>query len=541
MEHPPYVPLVFLHIPKAAGSTLQAVLRRVYRARPTVYFNGRPDEVEIFASLPEAQRHAVDIVAGHVHYGVHRHMREGARYLTMLRDPVDRVVSHYHYVLRETNHVEHPRVVSEGLSLDDYVRTSYSRMIDNDHVRWLNEALHQDVDFGCVSRGMLDEAKRVLVEDVAALGLVERFDESLELARRALHWADTSYTRLNVTEGRPAPREGGERTEQRIRELNTLDIELYEFAVSLFDEMLREHGVRDEARFPASASPRAFDPVSNRVGGAAESLRVGETMSNDPPLPVLYLHLPKAAGSTLRKILLDAYKGRKRHYLSDTPDELAAFLAMPEADRHAIDFLFGHQHYGLYEHLRQPVTQITMLRDPVERCLSLYYYVHREPNHRLHEQLRDSDMSVEDCYAQRISREFDNGQTRWLSGIKHFQVPFGSVTRDMLETAKSRLEHSFAVVGLAERFDESVVLMKRRLGWAEVPRYRSLNVTSARPGAADIPEETAELIRAHNLLDIELYDFARELFERALAEEGPRLAEEAERVRRANAAEEVKA
>ena len=235
MPDAPHVPIVFLHIPKAAGSTLQAILRRTYRARPTVHFNGAPDEIDIFSSLPEAHRHGVDVVAGHVHVGIHRLLRPGARQLTMLRHPVDRVVSHYHYVLRNPAHVEHRHVAGAGLSLGRYVETTGSRMLDNDQVRWLNETPHQDVPFGAVDRAMLDRARRALDDEIEGVGVAERFDDSLALYRRLFDWPDVPYTRVNVGERRPAADDIDPGVRRAILDRNALDLELYEHALALLD------------------------------------------------------------------------------------------------------------------------------------------------------------------------------------------------------------------------------------------------------------------------------------------------------------------
>src|SRR6185436_15481759 len=68
-------------------------------------------------------------------------------------------------------------------------------------------------------------------------------------------------------------------------------------------------------------------------------------------------------------------------------------------------------------------------------------------------------------------------------------------------------------VGLAERLDDSIVLVGRRLETGLMPYHRR-HVSQKRPSLADTPAELRELIAEHNALDAELYRFARELFER---------------------------
>jgi hypothetical protein len=85
-----------------------------------------------------------------------------------------------------------------------------------------------------------------------------------------------------------------------------------------------------------------------------------------------------------------------------------------------------------------------------------------------------------------------------------------------LERAKAVIDRHDLVVGLQDRFDESLLLMVRAFGWG-YPAFRNENVSRDRPGTADLPTSTMELIRERNALDIELCEHARRRFERELA------------------------
>jgi hypothetical protein len=71
------------------------------------------------------------------------------------------------------------------------------------------------------------------------------------------------------------------------------------------------------------------------------------------------------------------------------------------------------------------------------------------------------------------------------------------------------------VVGLSERLEESLALMKLRFGW-KLTSYSSFNVTRSRPKKDDLPKATLDLIREKNAFDIELYECGREIFENAV-------------------------
>ena len=106
----------------------------------------------------------------------------------------------------------------------------------------------------------------------------------------------------------------------------------------------------------------------------------------------------------------------------------------------------------------------------------------------------------------------DNLHTRMLSG----QVePFGTVDEEMLEQAKRNLREELVFFGLTERFDESLVLAKRRLGFRSILYKTSGRVNTARARGEEVPDELLETAREYNRYDIELYRYAQELFDAA--------------------------
>jgi len=70
-------------------------------------------------------------------------------------------------------------------------------------------------------------------------------------------------------------------------------------------------------------------------------------------------------------------------------------------------------------------------------------------------------------------------------------------------------------VGLLERFEESLALMKLRFGWT-LKNYSSFNVTRTRANKRDLPTSTLDLIAERNSFDIALYQCAAKLFQDAV-------------------------
>jgi hypothetical protein len=224
---------------------------------------------------------------------------------------------------------------------------------------------------------------------------------------------------------------------------------------------------------------------------------------------LIFLHIPKTAGTTLNRIIewqyspfeiftMDPYRIRA------TPERLKR---LSEGRRRRLRMVRGHMLYGIHEFLPQGATYFTMLRDPVARALSTYYFILRRPLNPLHRKVKKERLSIEDCI--RLFPERHNLQCRLIAGVKD-----ASSTGDerLLDMAKEHLTNSFSVVGICERFEESLTLMAATFDW-EIPFYKNCKVSKTRP---QINPDTVEMIRDHNRLDVELYEFSKRLFEESL-------------------------
>jgi uncharacterized protein Yka (UPF0111/DUF47 family) len=122
----PSRPLVFLHLPKTAGMTLRGILERVYAEFGVEFLTNRGGELRAFARRPLAERRRVALLAGHIPWGAQAAI-PGARAITVLRDPVERVISFYHFTRRAPNALHHDAINEGGLSLADCVGRACSR------------------------------------------------------------------------------------------------------------------------------------------------------------------------------------------------------------------------------------------------------------------------------------------------------------------------------------------------------------------------------------------------------------------------------
>jgi len=224
---------------------------------------------------------------------------------------------------------------------------------------------------------------------------------------------------------------------------------------------------------------------------------------------LIFLHIPKTGGSTLYKILERQYTWAQTLRLESS--QIARFKALPAVDRERYRLIEGHLHFGLHRFIPRASTYITFLRRPVERVLSFYYYARSTPDHYLYPLLATERLDLKALLARELTMELCNEQTRLLAGDE-WEDPERVVTQAAFERAKANLRSYFRVVGLLEEFDASLLLLRRAFDW-HLPFYVKENVTKEKPDNTCLDVETRKLVEDANRLDLELYEYARNLFD----------------------------
>ena len=272
--------LLFIHVPKASGSTLRSVIQRQYP--PDALYETRVRQMVDTAPRAIAEALAREgapdrlrCVMGHMRFGLHRYIEQPVDYITMLRHPVRRIVSHYEYVRRTREHYLHRRVVDGRIPLEEYVTAGLSPELNDGQVRILcgiEDAV--SLPYGGVGDDMLEAAERNLRNEFAAVGITERFDESLLLFQRVLGWGSVHYEPENVAPRGRTPRIS-QSTIDGIMRYNALDLRLYEYACEMLDSALVAHGVdaRAVTLFKARTAGRRARHLTARLFGLGSRRR----------------------------------------------------------------------------------------------------------------------------------------------------------------------------------------------------------------------------------------------------------------------------
>jgi len=231
--------LVLVHIPKTAGTTLAALLRYHYRGGAfRGAANALTDPVRAEARLAAiARTPKIRAVAGHVTVGLVDRRLPDAQLVTILRDPVDRTLSHYDFLVRPPAGRKKP--AGRGLTPPGLGPAPPELTLEDALGTYIPDNLQTRMLCGIVSpyealpADALELATANLDRRFAFVGTTERFDELLALLNRELGWPVTAYRAARPNPERRPPSEDARRL---VFEHNRLDRELHARAGERFGE-----------------------------------------------------------------------------------------------------------------------------------------------------------------------------------------------------------------------------------------------------------------------------------------------------------------
>jgi hypothetical protein len=259
---------------------------------------------------------------------------------------------------------------------------------------------------------------------------------------------------------------------------------------------------------------------------------------------LIHFHIPRTGGTTvgrmlkLRIALWPPARWWRHHQvlglyrLKPWENRVERIAEMSERAKQRIRLFEAHAGFGLHELLPAPSRYLTFLREPIDRALSAYYYLVRK-------RFIPADEGMDEFLAREDPLRIwwmDNAHVRFIAGARGeiINVPTGRVTQTMFDIAAERIEHTIDFVGLTERFDDSMVLLRRVLGCPPC-YYRSANANAARKSVEQLPQSLQNRLRELNQYDLRLYDRAAALLDERIRRHGEAFVREREEFARGNA------
>jgi hypothetical protein len=173
---------------------------------------------------------------------------------------------------------------------------------------------------------------------------------------------------------------------------------------------------------------------------------------------ILYMHLTKTAGGTLKDAFRRAYADDEIqfHY----PDAVGFDASGNYGEARSV--VFGHFIFGFHTKLCRPAQYVTILRKPGQRSISHFFHLRSADPSSAGDEARDCESFVQ--YIARYKRlEFDNFYVRVLSGIGD-RVAFGEISSNHRDSALENLLKYFRFVGAFEQLPATTAELSRMLG-----------------------------------------------------------------------------
>ena len=226
--------MCFIHIPKTAGTTMSAILESRFdhpKICPTPYWRD-------LRVMRKRDMKAYQLFRGHFPYDVADLVPGKPVCITMLRDPIERVISAYEFM--KTCIIVYPAAQkvqekARALSLKDYVRDPDVNGVINAQTRMIAGRDCQSKKIDQRDPIALEIAKENL-QTFAFVGITEQFWDSMGLLSYQFGWTPPKEIQRLMVGKKKLRRENlPQDVIDVITEYNQLDLEFYQYCQSLFD------------------------------------------------------------------------------------------------------------------------------------------------------------------------------------------------------------------------------------------------------------------------------------------------------------------
>jgi hypothetical protein len=242
--------LLYLHIPKTGGTSLISILEAQFGDDEVLPLHS-PIQEDYFWSFSQSELNSFRFVRGHYRVGpydhhIYKHVVQNPFFITLMRDPTDRIISEYRHISRTSHHPLHEELVSHDRPLHAFLTQPKFR-------GWIEDRQARQI-FGFFPgwpwdpskpRSISDEALLIFakqrIEQFAFVGLMERFKASVQLLCFIFGWEPPErIPRLNVATDSFAREPLEADILNLIEEKTRLDRELYHHARTLFEKRLEQ-------------------------------------------------------------------------------------------------------------------------------------------------------------------------------------------------------------------------------------------------------------------------------------------------------------
>lgn len=230
--------IIFTHIPKTSGTSLKKTIFRDLYANDKVYlYNG----IFNFIKTPRSK---YQLLTGHFPFGLHTIKKfKNAQYITFLRNPIERAISHYFFVIQSKyqnyEHSDYNKHINNSIiqileSSNKLSFRNFGSLRDNMQTRYLAGIYNYSSK---PNSRLLKIAKRNL-DEYYLFGLQDSFEESAKRISERLNL--NPFNEIVNTEKRTNNKDEFDiDLMKQIESYHALDLELYAHAKERFEKEFR--------------------------------------------------------------------------------------------------------------------------------------------------------------------------------------------------------------------------------------------------------------------------------------------------------------
>lgn len=244
--------MYFCHIPKTAGMTFRTIVEDYFSCKEVC-----PATLNAhITNFSQEQLESYRLFRGHLVFVDLPGMLPQRNFVnvTMLRDPIARVISHYEYIRRTPGDPHHEAVMN--MTLEEFSQKLTVGKVGK-NIQTFYVAKTQQFHLEKHSPQAVLEIAKAGIDRYAFAGILERFQDSLFLLSYIFGWKPILNQRKENASANQTTYNGlPQSTIDCIRENSLLDIELYEYTQEIFNQrfdqmcadLQEKYGDRSDAR-----------------------------------------------------------------------------------------------------------------------------------------------------------------------------------------------------------------------------------------------------------------------------------------------------